>query len=328
MKPPNIVTNREIQDLQTPISAEAGHHEPPGRWAGFIYELRFNSARRYDYIKTAHLQWLQSRPIIREPVFQMGLNYSAGALFHMLDTQVEKVEAIYMQIVGRVATTPCTACLTHNGPFVTCVKIDGYPNVICCANCHWWEEDERCHVDDSTYFRLAPPPPPPPPPAGSSGSQPSPAPSSYRPTSGTAQSSSQHQREDRNHHRDSSHNSRDHGQRGQHAERDRHGSANRQRHTSQQSNTSDRTPRAPRTLNQRWERFLRQRNEQRSRLLRSLTDLETAFAREVPATSPLTDVFNALLNSIMSFLIDDTEMISELRAAMARIQEQNTDTER
>ncbi|KAJ5712820.1 hypothetical protein N7493_009288 [Penicillium malachiteum] len=332
MEPRYCATNREIQDLLTPISGEAGHDEDPGHWASFIYDLKFTSARWNDYIKTAYLRWLRHRPIIREPVFRRGLNYSAGALFHMLDTQVAKVEAIYMQLVGRIVTAPCTSCLVHGGPFTTCVKIDGYPDVTCCANCHWWEEDERCQVDDGTFMHPAPPPPP----AGSSRSQPSSAQSAQRSTSGTAQSSSQHHREDRHHrrqnsdhrHRDSQHNSRDHGQRGRHLERDRHDSANRQRHTSQQSNTSDRTSRMPRTLRESWKNFLLQRNEQRSQLLGHVTELETAFAREIPATNPMTEVLNALINSIMSFIINDMEMTSELEAAMERTWEHDTDTER
>ncbi|KAJ6024397.1 hypothetical protein N7540_005194 [Penicillium herquei] len=207
-----------------------------------------------------------------------------------------------MQLVGRIATAPCNACLALNGPFATCVKVEGYPGITCCANCHWWEQDDLCQVDVSSSINPRPPPPP-----GSSGTYRSSRQSSTQSTLHISQPLSRQSSDDNHHRRRDSHNSRDYGQHGRHSEQDRYGLVHPHRPTfSQETHTSHhnpqgsrvpqhtpRRPHVPRTTQQsdasheRRSQSPVQTNNQRFEMLRELygrmDELDAALVRQLSA---------------------------------------------
>ncbi|KAJ5712822.1 hypothetical protein N7493_009290 [Penicillium malachiteum] len=157
-------------ELPAPVPGDPDTNDEPGHWAAYIYQLRFTSARRNEFIKAPFLRWLRHRPIIREPILRRRFNYTPTTFNHMLDTEVANVEAAYMHMVGEESIIYCNPCLARDGPFAICIKVAGYPGVTCCANCHWWNNDRRREVDSTPAMIPAPPPLAP---SGGSGARPS-----------------------------------------------------------------------------------------------------------------------------------------------------------
>ncbi|KAJ5718149.1 hypothetical protein N7488_003795 [Penicillium malachiteum] len=141
------------------LNGPPGYHKAPAGWAHLIRALNFRSAWRNGQIKTPFLAWLRNQPMMREPILRSQFKYPAVYFFERLDNNTAKTESAYMQTVGNFATTPCDSCLSRDGPFATCVKVDGYPGVTSCANCHWWDQDHRCHVDPSAAEHVPAPAP-------------------------------------------------------------------------------------------------------------------------------------------------------------------------
>ena len=128
-----------------PVPLSGTGQLPPGACADRIQLLNWSVARQGRFKKSKLLQLLGTMPLAREPVLRQGLMWTSDAFNEKIGESITKVEAAYIQCVGRINKEECEACLKEEGPFNTCVVIDilGWPKQ--CANCHWRSESHLCN---------------------------------------------------------------------------------------------------------------------------------------------------------------------------------------
>ncbi|KAJ5946938.1 hypothetical protein N7454_003777 [Penicillium verhagenii] len=119
--------------------------EVPGETAKLIMELPWICARKNDHIKSDLLCSLIELPSVREPLLRDKKDWPGAHLNKQIGRSIANVESAAMQVVGRVVSVPCKACVMSLGPWARCVVVDETRNTIrSCANCHWRKQDRRC----------------------------------------------------------------------------------------------------------------------------------------------------------------------------------------
>ncbi|KAJ5919409.1 hypothetical protein N7466_010352 [Penicillium verhagenii] len=119
--------------------------EVPGEIANLIMELPWICARKDDHIKSDLLCSLIELPSVREPLLRDEKNWPGTHLNKQIGRSIANVESAAMQVVGRLVSVPCKACVMSLGPWARCVVVDETGNIIrSCANCHWRKQDRRC----------------------------------------------------------------------------------------------------------------------------------------------------------------------------------------
>ncbi|KAJ6137578.1 hypothetical protein N7471_004064 [Penicillium samsonianum] len=118
---------------------------PPGGWASRIQFLNWSCAREGKYKKSKLLQLLATMPLLREPVLREGHLWTADTFNEKIGESIAKVEAAYIQCVGRVNDEEGESCLKKEGPFNACIVIDTLGCLKKYANCHWMNKDELCN---------------------------------------------------------------------------------------------------------------------------------------------------------------------------------------
>ncbi|KAJ5936105.1 hypothetical protein N7454_005403 [Penicillium verhagenii] len=132
-----------------PVAVDGAEHMAPGEWCKFAlqrpcnFPVSCNGHRFRGYL----LLNLTCLPGVREPLIRpdtIWAKWSALEFYSKVNNQRYNVEALAMQCVGRRITKiedSCFCCQKGNGPFQSCVTVDGVAE---CANCHWSGRWKRC----------------------------------------------------------------------------------------------------------------------------------------------------------------------------------------
>ncbi|KGO60944.1 FAD-dependent pyridine nucleotide-disulfide oxidoreductase [Penicillium expansum] len=83
------------------------------------------------------LKELVDRTPRREPMLRFGIPMAGIALEFQLGSNIKRVEAMYIFMVGRIADAECDSRGRDRGIFPFCVTVDLADGHVRCANCHW-----------------------------------------------------------------------------------------------------------------------------------------------------------------------------------------------
>ncbi|KAJ5251627.1 hypothetical protein N7489_002037 [Penicillium chrysogenum] len=80
----------------------------------------------------------------REPVVRSTMGLQPERWNEDLGSNIQNVEALFIQMVGREASVRCDHCLAGRGIFALCVVVDepGFPK--CCGNCMYGGKGAKC----------------------------------------------------------------------------------------------------------------------------------------------------------------------------------------
>lgn len=102
-----------------------------------MVKLGFPYAAEGRLIKSALLRELANRQPRREPMLRYGVSMTGVALQFELGSNIKRVEAMYIFIVGRIADVECDTCLRDRGVFPFYVTVDLADGHMKYANCYW-----------------------------------------------------------------------------------------------------------------------------------------------------------------------------------------------
>jgi hypothetical protein len=81
-----------------------------------------------------------------EPVVRSTMGLQPGRWNKDLGSNIQNVEALFIQMAGREASVRCDHCLAGRGIFALCVVVDGPGFPKCCGNCMYGGKGAKCTV--------------------------------------------------------------------------------------------------------------------------------------------------------------------------------------
>lgn len=117
-----------------------------GEWSNHAHRLSWIVAKEGDLIKSSFLKFLLAQLAKREPVVRTIMAPGPERWNEEIGINIKNVEAVLVQIVGRIVGVCCDHCLVGRGIFPLCVVIDelGFPK--CCGNCLYIGKGDRCTI--------------------------------------------------------------------------------------------------------------------------------------------------------------------------------------
>ncbi|CAI7594491.1 unnamed protein product [Penicillium viridicatum] len=105
-----------------------------GPWSKYIERLPWSATKEGELVKSVFLKFLMGQEKKREPVVRSTMGLQPERWNEDLGSNIQNVEALFIQMVGREASVRCDHCLAGRGIFALCVVVDepGFPK--CCGN--------------------------------------------------------------------------------------------------------------------------------------------------------------------------------------------------
>lgn len=119
---------------------------PSGEWARYLERLPWGIAKEGDLIKSFLLRYTLPMEKLREPVVRASMAMTSERWNEEIGGRLENVEALFIQMVGRVATERCEYCLAGRGIFPLCVVFDVPGFVKCCGCCLYRGRGATCSL--------------------------------------------------------------------------------------------------------------------------------------------------------------------------------------
>lgn len=133
-------------DTLIPATISGTGDHPPGALATYIKRLDYSKAhfRNSDRLKSDVLEVMNLMPAQRDPVLRLERTWTGVKLDRIINERIENIESALLQVVGAPAEQPCDPCQRGQGPWNSCVILEGSTTLTACAGCRFRANDTRC----------------------------------------------------------------------------------------------------------------------------------------------------------------------------------------